>query len=142
MLALYRHARHLQKTYWKAGLSLSFPRIQPQRGDFHPDYVVDDTDLAQIIFAFRICLPQVHLVLSTREAPAFRDGMAGVGVSKMSAASKTTVGGYDPDTGYEEKQFQIADDRDVPTFCAMLRAKGLEPVFKNWDTVYREGAAY
>ncbi|MCK5149208.1 2-iminoacetate synthase ThiH [bacterium] len=142
MLALYRHARYLQKKYWKAGISISFPRIQPQRGDFQPDYMVDDTYLAQIIFAFRIVMPEVQLVLSTRESQAFRDGMAGVGVSKMSVASKTTVGGYSDDAGYEESQFQISDDRDVETFCEMLKSKDLEPVFKNWDTVYRDGAEY
>jgi len=142
MLALYRHARHLQKTYWKAGVSLSFPRIQPQVGDFNPDFLVDDAYLAQIIFAFRIVLPEVALALSTRENAAFRDGLAGVGISKMSVASKTTVGGYSPETGYEESQFEISDGRDVEAFCAMLRSKGLEPVFKNWDATYRDEAQY
>ena len=142
MISLYRHARHLQKTFWKASLSLSFPRIQPQRGDFHPDYVVDDRQLAQIIFAFRICLPEVHLVLSTRERSAFRDGMAGMGISKMSIASKTTVGGYSDTTDYSESQFEISDTRDVKAFCRMLHSRGLEPVFKNWDPVYRDEATY
>ena len=62
MLALYRHARHLQKKYWKAGISLSFPRIQPQRGDFNPDFIVDDTYLAQIEERFRA--QEIELVRS------------------------------------------------------------------------------
>lgn len=95
--------------------------------------------LAQFIYAFRICLPDVPLVLSTREAAAFRDGMAGVGISKMSVASKTTVGGYSdsPHGDAESGQFDVSDQRSVDEFCAMLHARHLEPVFKNWDAVYR-----
>ena len=136
MLALYRHARHLQKTYWRAGLTISFPRIRNEAGGFIAPHPVDEKLLAQIIFAFRICLPDVPLVLSTREGAAFRDGMAGLGVNKMSIASKTTVGGYG-DKGSEEGQFDVSDDRGLDEFCAMLRSKALEPVFKNWDGVYR-----
>jgi 2-iminoacetate synthase len=136
MLALYRHARHLQKKYWQAGLTISFPRIRNEAGGFTPPHPVDEKLLAQIIFAFRLCLPDVPLVLSTRESAAFRDGMAGLGVNKMSIASKTTVGGYGSD-GSKEGQFDVSDARGLDEFCAMLRGKQLEPVFKNWDTVYR-----
>ncbi|WP_408647961.1 2-iminoacetate synthase ThiH [Tichowtungia aerotolerans] len=136
MLALYRHARHLQKTYWQAGLTISFPRIRNEVGGFDAPYPVDEKMLAQIIFAFRICLPDVPLVLSTREGAAFRDGMAGLGISKMSIASKTTVGGYG-DAGSEEGQFDVSDARGLHEFCDMLRSKDLEPVFKNWDSTYR-----
>jgi 2-iminoacetate synthase len=136
MLALYRHARYLQKTFWQSGLTISFPRIRNEAGGFIPPHPVDEKLLAQIIFAFRICLPDVPLVLSTRESAAFRDGMAGIGVNKMSIASKTTVGGYG-DKGSEEGQFDVSDARNLDEFCAMLRSKDLEPVFKNWDGVYR-----
>jgi 2-iminoacetate synthase len=47
------------------------------------------------------------------------------------------VGGYQAHVDSPDGQFHVSDDRDVPTFCAALRAKGLEPVFKNWDRVYR-----
>jgi 2-iminoacetate synthase len=138
MIALYRHARHLQKTHWQAGLTLSFPRIRSEAGGFIPPHPVDEKQLAQIIFAFRICLPDVPLVLSTRESAAFRDGMAGIGVSKMSIASKTTVGGYGSE-GSAEGQFDVSDTRGLEPFCAMLRTRQLDPVFKNWDGVYRQG---
>ncbi len=142
MLCVYRHAKHLLKTYWQAGVSISFPRINPQLGGFRADHPVDEKMLAQIIFAMRICLPEIPLVLSTREPARVRDGLAGVGVSKMSVASKTTVGGYSDDSEESTEQFEISDERDIPTFCEMLRAKGLEPVFKNWDATYREPAHY
>jgi 2-iminoacetate synthase len=136
MLALYRHARHLQKKHWQAGLTLSFPRIRNEAGGFVAPHPVGEKLLAQIVFAFRICLPDVPLVLSTRESAAFRDGMAGIGVNKMSIASKTTVGGYG-DKGSDEGQFDVSDARGLDEFCAMLRSRELEPVFKNWDGVYR-----
>jgi 2-iminoacetate synthase len=142
MIALYQHARHLLRTFWQAGVTLSFPRIRPQTGGFQPDFPVSETMLAQYIFAFRIALPDVPLVLSTRESAATRDGLAGLGISKMSVASKTTVGGYSNDNDHGSEQFAISDNRDIPTFSAMLRAKGLVPIFKNWDAAYRETANY
>lgn len=139
-LALFQHICHLRKTFWRAGFSVSFPRIRPQAGGYAPICPVDDRLLARIIWAFRICLPDAHMVLSTRESPAFRDGMAGVGISKMSSASRTTVGGYAGSEACRNGQFSVNDDRDTDAFCAMLRARGLEPVFKNWDAVYRSTA--
>ncbi len=142
ILCVYRHAKHLLKNYWQAGVSISFPRIRPQLGGFQPDYPVDDKMLAQIIFALRICLPEIPLVLSTREPRRIRDGLAGLGISKMSVASKTTVGGYSDDSEESTEQFEISDERDIPEFCEMLRARGLVPIFKNWDATYREPAQY
>lgn len=137
VLCLFRHVMQLRRRYWQSGVSISFPRVCPQEGGYSPPFPVDDRTLAQIIFAFRICMPDVPLVLSTREAPKFRDGMAGIGINKMSIASRTTVGGYQAAAEALDGQFHVNDDRDVATFCAMLKGKGLEPVFKNWDKVYR-----
>lgn len=136
-LALYRHVRDLQTRYWRAGISVSFPRLRPEAGGFQPPHPVSDIQLAQLIFAFRICLPETPLVLSTREAPALRDGLAGVGINRMSVASRTSVGGYrhaPPDTA---RQFAVSDERDIAAFCAALRRRGLDPVFKNGDAAYR-----
>lgn len=137
MISLFQHIRHLQKKYWQAGFSVSFPRIRHQLGGFKPEYDISDKQLARIIFAFRICMPDISLVLSTRENEELRNGLVGIGINRMSVASKTTVGGYastkDTDTG----QFDISDDRDVETFCNMLRKKDFEPVFKNWDAVFQ-----
>ena len=138
VLALYRHARHLRHRFWQSGVSLSFPRVCPQEGGYVPPYTVTETMLAQIVFAFRIACPDVPLVVSTRENARFRDGIAGVGVNKMSIASRTTVGGYRDHNDSPDGQFHVNDSRDIATFCAALRAKGLEPVFKNWDRVYRD----
>lgn len=136
-LCLFLHARHLQRHYWRSSVAVSFPRMRPQAGDYRPAHTVSDRFLARLIFAFRIALPGVPLVMSTRERPEFRDGIAGLGISKMSVASRTTVGGYatSADTGHG--QFDIADTRDVATFCQALRRKGLMPVFKDADATCR-----
>ena len=135
-LSLYRHVRYLGRTYWRAGLSVSFPRMRPQTGGYEPPFPVDDHSLARIIFAFRIALPDVELVLSTRESAAYRDGMAGLGITRMSIESRTTVGGYHDPENNGKGQFDVFDDRSAHEFCNAMRAKNIEPVFKNWDPAY------
>lgn len=135
---LYRHADRLRKVHWRSGIALSFPRIRPEAGGFAAPYPVGEARLAQMIFAFRIVLPDVPILLSTRERPGFRDGMAGVGVTKMSAGSRTTVGGYESGEAEGGGQFEVSDGRSVAEFREMLRGRRLEPVFKNWDRVFRE----
>ncbi len=141
-LSLYRHVRHLGRTYWRAGMSVSFPRMRPQTGGYEPPFPVDDRLLARLIFAFRIALPDTELVLSTRESAAYRDGMAGLGITRMSIESRTTVGGYCESENEESKektdkgQFEIYDNRSAKEFCAALRSQNIEPVFKNWEPVY------
>jgi 2-iminoacetate synthase len=136
-ILLLQHLRYLQKHFWRGGFSVSFPRIRPQAGGYTPRFPVGDAALAQLVFAFRIALPDVPLVLSTRESPAFRDGIAGLGISKMSVASRTTVGGYHAQADRSGGQFAVSDTRGVAEFVRTLEDKGLQPVFKNWDAVLR-----
>ena len=134
LVRLYRHVERLRKKYWQAGVLVSFPRICTQFGGYQPGFQVSDRLLARAILAFRICFPDMPLVLSTREQPSFRDNMAGIGISRMSIASRTTVGGYAKrSVPSRARQFDVGDTRGVAEFCRALRRKGLEPVFKNWD---------
>jgi len=137
-VCLLRHVGHLQRIHWKSGITLSFPRLRPQAGNYQAEFPVDEAWLARLVFAFRIVLPDVPLLLSTRERSEFRDGMAGIGISKMSAGSRTTVGGYGGAERTTEGQFEVSDLRSVPEIRAMLRTRGLMPVFKNWDSVFRD----
>ncbi len=139
-LALFQHVRALRAGCWRAGVSVSFPRVRPQLGGFAPRFPVDDRLLTRLICAFRICLPDVPLVLSTREPARLRDSLAGIGISKMSIASRTTVGGYHADLADARGQFEVSDGRSVAAFRAALRRRGLDPVFKTWDAVYRDAA--
>lgn len=135
-VGLFQHVSELRRIYWQGGFSISFPRVRPQAGGFQPAKPVSDYFLAQMIFAMRICLPEIHLTLSTRESPEFRDGIAGTGISKMSIASRTTVGGYHADHHAGPGQFDVADTRTLNEFRNVLKSKGLQPVFKNWDTAF------
>lgn len=139
LLSLYLHLRHLQRLHWDAGVTVSFPRIRPQAGGFEAPWPVGERTLFQAICALRIALPDVPLVLSTREPARFRDGVSGIGISKMSVASRTTVGGYaDADEAASDAQFEVDDDRGIDAVCTALRSRGLAPVFKDWDACYRQ----
>lgn len=126
------HAAYLMKQFWKSQISISFPRIRAAAGSFTPAYFVSDRELAQTVFALRLVLPDADLVLSTRERAAFRDGMADVGITRMSAGSRTNPGGYSLE-GNSLEQFQIADNRTPEEVSAMLASKNLEPVWKDFD---------
>ncbi|MBU4461287.1 MAG: 2-iminoacetate synthase ThiH [Verrucomicrobia bacterium] len=136
-MALYLHAADLRQRFWRSGISLSFPRIRPEAGGFVPEHPVSERTLARIVFAFRLALPDVPLVLSTREGPRFRDGIAGIGITRMSAGSRTTVGGYADGGTRCGGQFDVEDRRTATEVAATLRRRGLDPVLKNWDAAFR-----
>lgn len=126
------HAAYLIKNFWKSQISISFPRMRSAVGGFKPAFIISDKELAQIIFALRIVLPDADLVLSTREKEDFRNGMAGIGITRMSAGSKTNPGGYVL-TDDSLEQFEVADTRTPAEVAAMLEGKNLEPVWKDFD---------
>jgi 2-iminoacetate synthase len=131
MMAL--HLRYLQKTYWRTKYSISFPRMRPHEGEaFQPNVVMSDRELAQLIFAFRIFDRDVEIALSTREDSRFRDNMTTLGVTSLSAGSKTDPGGY---AVYKKEleQFAINDSRTPAEVLAAVKKQGYEVVWKDWD---------
>jgi len=127
------HLGWLRRRYWRTRFSISFPRLRPAAGVVGPQVAVTDRDLVQLLCAFRLFDDQVDLSLSTRESPLFRDHVARLGVTSMSAGSKTEPGGYAGSAAL--KQFEISDERSPAEVAAMLRRSGLEPVWKDWDQV-------
>ena len=93
-LALAAHVEYLLKHCWRSDLTVSLPRLRPAAGEFVPPFSLGDRALAQMICAFRICFPQVGIVLSTREPAPLRDALASLGVTMMSSGSHTEPGGY------------------------------------------------
>lgn len=129
---LAAHARYLMRRFWKSFVSVSFPRLREAAFAIGARELVTDRDLVQMVCAFRILLPDVGIVLSTREHPAFRDGMLGLGVTQMSAGSRTEPGGYSaPEDA--EGQFLISDHRTPEEVARSLREKGYDPVWKDWE---------
>ena len=126
------HLRYLQKTYWQTKYSISFPRMRPHEGTFQPNVVMKDRELAQLIFAYRIFDHDIEITLSTREDRKFRDNMTSLGVTSLSAGSKTDPGGY---AVYrkELEQFAINDDRTPDEVLKAVKDQGYEVVWKDWD---------
>ena len=127
------HLRYLQKHYWKTKYSFNFPRMRPsENGGFQPNVVVNDRELAQVTFATRIFDHDVDISYSTRESASFRDNMARLGVTTMSAESKTEPGGY---FSYPQtlEQFHVSDERTAKEVTKALKGIGIEPVWKDWD---------
>lgn len=135
-LATALHVEYMLKHFWRTKYSVSLPRLCECEGGYQPGTVVTDKDLAQLIFAYRIAFPDVGVNLSTREAPALRDGLMPLGVTHISAESSTEPGGYvSPSEAKESdgKQFVIDDNRTAAEMSEVLKGMGLEPVWKDWD---------
>lgn len=166
-LAAAAHACYLLKHCWKAQLTLSLPRLRPCAGEFQPLTKISDREMAQLICAFRLFLPDVGLVLSTREPARLRDGLIPLGITLMSAGSHTEPGGYTgagnehihrtekgrivelPPESYPGRgnghhytnatgQFDIADERPPEEVSRRISALGYEPVWKDWDAALNE----
>ena len=154
-IALAAHLEYLLKHCWQAQISVSLPRLRPAAGGFRPLFSMTDRELAQLVCALRVTFPQVGIVLSTRERASLRDSLASLGVTMMSAGSHTEPGGYTrqgsehlhrtvrgrvvaPDFQNGEDQlatgqFEISDERSPAEIAAVLRHRGFEPVWKDWD---------
>src|SRR5438128_2058058 len=146
---------YLAKRCWQAQISVSLPRLRPAAGGFRPLFPISDRELAQLVCALRITFPQVGIVLSTRERGSFRDSLVSLGVTMMSAGSHTEPGGYTRQGGQhlhrtirgrivapefqngEDQlatgQFEISDERATTELATVLRQRGFEPVWKDWD---------
>jgi 2-iminoacetate synthase len=126
------HLDYLQKTYWQTKFSISFPRMRPAEGIIEPNVVVTDKELVQLLCAYRLLNEDVELSISTRESEKFRNNIIPLGVTSMSAGSKTNPGGYsvEPDS---LEQFEISDERNVATISKLIQSKGYEAVWKDWD---------
>lgn len=123
---------YLQKTYWKTKYSISFPRMRPAEGIIEPNVIVTDKNLVQLLTAYRLFNEDVELSISTRESETFRNHVIPLGVTTMSAGSKTNPGGYAVEPTSLE-QFEISDERSVKEISELIIQSGYEPVYKDWD---------
>lgn len=127
------HLMWLQQKYWQSRYSISFPRLRPCAGGVEPASVMTESQLVQVICAFRLLAPNVELSLSTRESPWFRDHMIPLAINNVSAFSKTQPGGY-ADNHPELEQFAPHDGRTPAEVAMALIQSGLQPVWKDWDS--------
>lgn len=126
------HLQYLERTYWQTKYSISFPRLRPFSGGLEPKVEMSDRELVQLICAYRLLDEEVELSISTRESENFRNHIIKLGITSMSAGSKTNPGGYDVEQESLE-QFEISDERSPKEIEHMIQQAGYEPVWKDWD---------
>jgi 2-iminoacetate synthase len=133
VFALYRHLRELEKDFPGVEYSVSFPRLRTVKTETLAPGDVDDVQFVKIISLTRLLFPRVGINLSTRESPRLRDHLLDIAVTRMSAGSNTSVGGYTLlAQDKQDPQFDIKDERSVDEIVQLLRAKNFDPVFTDW----------
>ncbi len=138
---LLMHAEHLEAVHGVGPHTISVPRIK-RADDIDPDVFdngIDDETFAKICALIRICVPYTGMIISTRESQAVREKVIGLGVSQISGASRTSVGGYCEEEPEEEnsEQFDVSDKRTLDEVVKWLMELGYIPSF--CTACYREG---
>ena len=139
VLALLFHAIHLERTFGVGPHTISVPRLEPAQGSniaAHPPCPVSDNELKKIIAVLRLAVPYTGIILSTRENAFLRNELFHLGVSQISAGSRTKPGSYSGN-GKSQGQFVIADERSLAEVIEDLADRGFIPSF--CTSCYRTG---
>jgi len=131
-IALAMHLSFLQKHLWRTEFSISFPRIRTAVGSAGGPCPVSDRSFIQLVCALRLLFPATPMSLSTRETPVFRDAMIPYGFTNISAGSSTAPGGYTM-PHRTLSQFEVLDERPPAVVAEALKARGFDPVWKDWE---------
>ncbi len=139
-LASALHVYYLQRKYPHAEMSLSCPRLRPIINNDKIDPLdVHETQLCQIICAYRIFLPFVGITVSSRESETFRNGIVKIAATKVSAGVSTGIGdheskynGTESDGMEGDEQFEINDARSLDTMYKDIKKEGLQPVLNDY----------
>jgi 2-iminoacetate synthase len=139
--ALLMHAEHLEAVHGVGPHTISVPRIK-HADDVDPsafDNGIDDDTFAKLCALIRIAVPYTGMIVSTRESEAVRNKVIRLGVSQLSGASRTSVGGYsEPEPEGEcSEQFDVSDRRTLDEVVNWLMKLGYIPSF--CTACYREG---
>ena len=140
LLALMQHAHHLEDRFGCGPHTISVPRIEPAEGSATseaPPHAVTDADFRKLIAILRLAVPYTGLILSTRERPEVRREALGLGISQISAGSRTNPGGYEDDSLAGGTQFSLGDHRDLDEVVRDLAQTGFIPSF--CTSCYRMG---
>lgn len=140
-VAMLMHAEHLEAAFGVGPHTISVPRIKPADG-IDPDAFdngVDDATFAHIIACLRLAVPYTGMIISTRESQEVRETALKCGISQISGASRTSVGGYvDQEIRPQDsQQFEVSDQRSLDEVVDWLIGQGHVPSF--CTACYREG---
>lgn len=133
MLALMQHIRHLENKFGVGPHTISVPRLEPATGSdmsTHPPQPVSDTDFRKIVAILRLAVPYTGIIMSTRETPKMRRETFALGVSQISAGSRTNPGGYaEGEDVADEAQFSLGDHRTLDEVICDVTNLGYIPSF-------------
>lgn len=133
VLSLMQHIRHLEETFGVGPHTVSFPRMEPAVGSdiaSRPPHVVSDADFIKLIGIMRLAVPYTGMIMSTRETAEVRRQTFAVGISQISAGSRTDPGGYKDGEGDPNgSQFQLGDHRSVEEVVTDVVSLGYTPSF-------------
>ncbi len=132
LLALMQHARHLEKHFGVGPHTISVPRLEPASGSdvaSQPPYPVSDVDFRKIVAILRMAVPYTGIIMSTRETPNIRRETFSLGVSQISAGSRTNPGGYTEQTTETGEQFSLGDHRPLDEVVRNIAELGYIPSF-------------
>ena len=133
VLALMQHVEHLERAFGVGPHTISVPRIEPATGSEvaeHPPHAVSDVDFRKVIAILRLAVPYTGLILSTRESAETRREVLGLGISQISAGSRTNPGGYEADPGDAcAEQFSLGDHRSLDEVIRDVASLGFVPSF-------------
>jgi 2-iminoacetate synthase len=132
VLAIMQHIRHLEATFGVGPHTISMPRLEPACGSdmaSAPPQPVSDIDFRKIVAILRMTVPYTGMIMSTREAPNIRRETFAMGVSQISAGSRTNPGGYAEDEQFDEAQFQLGDHRTLDEVIRDVAELGYVPSF-------------
>ncbi|MHA6513234.1 2-iminoacetate synthase ThiH [Tessaracoccus sp. G1721] len=128
--AVGMHARSIQRRYPHAEITLSVPRLRPYINHDGVEINVTERQLLQVMLAYRLLLPYAGITISTRERAGFRDNVAGLVATRMSAGVSVGVGGHAAEEKGDE-QFEISDTRSLAEIHRVLVDRGLQPVYRD-----------
>jgi 2-iminoacetate synthase len=132
VLALMQHIRELERTYGVGPHTVSMPRLEPAIGSdiaHEPPFPVSDVDFRKLVAILRLAVPYTGMIMSTRETPNIRRETFALGVSQISAGSRTNPGGYLEDEHFDEAQFQLGDHRGLDDVIRDVAELGYIPSF-------------
>jgi len=133
IMALLQHIHHLENRFGMGPHTISIPRLEPASGSTvaaTPPYPVNDKDFRKIIAILRMTVPYTGLILSTRENAEMRKEAFSLGVSQISAGSRTNPGGYcHPEKEEVDAQFSLGDHRGLEEVIADMAGMGYIPSF-------------
>jgi 2-iminoacetate synthase len=131
LLAMMQHIRELEKVFGVGPHTISVPRLEPATGSemaSHPPFKVYDLEFRKIIAILRLAVPYTGMIMSTRETPEMRNETFALGISQISAGSRTNPGGYEEEDE-ASGQFFMGDHRPLDKVIYDIVEMGYIPSF-------------